>query len=61
LQPCPRSESESGAITVHDEQMKTFMKLKDIASVDALQEFLSGTRAVAFSLISDKEESYRWL
>lgn len=41
--------------------MKTLMKLQDLTSVDQLQEFLSGTRAMSFSLISDKDECYRWL
>lgn len=41
--------------------MKTLMKLQDLTTVDQLREFLSGTRAVAFSVISDKDECYRWL
>ena len=32
--------------------MKTIMKLED---------FLSGTQAVAFSVISDKDDCYRWI
>jgi transposase InsO family protein len=41
--------------------MKTLMKLQDLTTVDQLREFLSGTRAVAFSVISDRDECYRWL
>jgi hypothetical protein len=41
--------------------MKTLMKLQDLTTVDQLREFLSGARAVAFSVISDKDECYRWL
>jgi transposase InsO family protein len=41
--------------------MKTLMKLQDLTTVDQLREFLSGTRAVAFSVISDKDDCYRWL
>lgn len=41
--------------------MKTLMKLQDLTTVDQLRDFLSGTRAVAFSVISDKDECYRWL
>ena len=37
------------------------MKLQDLTTVDQLREFLSGTRAVAFSVISDKDDCYRWL
>ncbi|MFU8763362.1 MAG: hypothetical protein ACNA7T_02500, partial [Haliea sp.] len=37
------------------------MKLQDLTTVDQLREFLSGTRAVAFSVISDRDECYRWL
>lgn len=41
--------------------MKTLMKLQDLTTVDQLREFLSGTRAVAFSVISDRDDCYRWL
>jgi len=41
--------------------MKTLMKLQDLKTVDQLREFLSGTRAVAFSVISDRDDCYRWL
>lgn len=37
------------------------MKLQDLKTVDQLREFLSGTRAVAFSVISNKDDCYRWL
>lgn len=37
------------------------MKLQDLTTVDQLREFLSGTRAVAFSVISDRDDCYRWL
>jgi transposase InsO family protein len=42
-------------------RMKTIMKLEDLTSVDQLAEFLSGTQAVAFSVISDKDDCYRWI
>jgi hypothetical protein len=41
--------------------MKTIMKLEDLTTLDPLTDFLSGTRAVAFSVISDKDARYRWL
>jgi hypothetical protein len=34
--------------------MKTIMKLEDLTTIDQLEDFLSGTQAVAFSVISDK-------
>jgi len=41
--------------------MKTIMKLEDLTSIDQLVDFLSGTQAVAFSVISDKDACYRWI
>lgn len=37
------------------------MKLEDLRTVEQLKDFLSGTQAVAFSVLSDKENRYRWL
>jgi hypothetical protein len=34
------------------------MKLKDLNTIDQLVDFLSGTHAVAFSVISDKKACY---
>jgi transposase InsO family protein len=41
--------------------MKTIMKLEDLTTIDQLSDFLSGTQAVAFSVISDKDACYRWI
>ena len=41
--------------------MKTIMKLEDLTTIDQLVDFLSGTQAVAFSVISDKDACYRWI
>jgi len=41
--------------------MKTIMKLEDITTIDQLEDFLSGTQAVAFSVISNKDACYRWI
>jgi transposase InsO family protein len=41
--------------------MKTLMKLQDLKTVDQLRDFLCGTQAVAFSIISDKDDCYRWI
>ncbi len=37
------------------------MKLEDLKSVSDLAEFLSGTRSVAFCVLSNKDERYRWI
>lgn len=37
------------------------MKLEDVTTVDQLTDFLSGTQAVAFSVLSDTDACYRWL
>ncbi len=37
------------------------MKLEDLKTIDQLIDFLSGTHAVAFSVISDKKACYRWI
>jgi hypothetical protein len=42
--------------------MKTIMKLEDLTTcVDQLAEFLLDTRAVAFSVISEKDDCYLWI
>lgn len=41
--------------------MKTIMNLADLTTLDQLEDFLSGTQAVAFSVISDKDACYRWI
>ena len=45
----------------HDGGMKTIMKLEDVTTVAQLTEFLSGTQAVAFTVLSDTDACYRWL
>ena len=37
------------------------MKLEDLTTIDQLTDFLSGTQAVAFSVINDKDAGYRWI
>lgn len=37
------------------------MKLEDVTTVDQLTDFLSGTQAVAFLVVDDKDAHYRWL
>ena len=37
------------------------MKLEELASITQLSAFLSGTQAVAFSVLGDKNACYRWI
>lgn len=37
------------------------MKLDDLKTIDQLADFLSGTQAVAFSILNDKDAGYRWI
>ena len=37
------------------------MKLKDLATIDQLTDFLSGTQLVAFSVLSKKDDCYLWI
>jgi len=53
--------TEAGRGIVHDGRIKTIMKLEDLTTLDQLVEFLAGTQAVAFSVISDKDTCYRWI
>jgi len=41
--------------------MKAIMKLEDLSTIDQLTDFLSGTQAAAFSVISGKDDCYRWI
>ena len=37
------------------------MKLEDLQTIGQLSAFLAGTQAVAFSLATDKDTTYRWI
>lgn len=41
--------------------MKTLMKLEELITIAQLTDFLSGTQAVAFSVLGSKDERYRFL
>ena len=41
--------------------MNTIMKLTDLTTTNQLENFLSGTQAVAFSVNHNKDEHYRWI
>ena len=46
---------------VHDHWMKTIMKLKQLTTIAAIEQFLAGTQAVAFSVASSKKARYDWV
>jgi transposase InsO family protein len=50
-----------GMGAVHDGEMKTLMKLEELITIAQLTDFLSGTQAVAFSVLGSKDECYRFL
>lgn len=37
------------------------MKLKDLTTIEQLDDFLAGTQAVVFAVISDKDTYHRWI
>ena len=37
------------------------MKLDELKTVDQLEQFLSGTQDIAFAVIDNKDERYRWI
>ena len=37
------------------------MKLNDLRSIDQLRDFLDGTQAVVFAVVTDKDERYQWI
>lgn len=41
--------------------MKTIMTLNELTTIAQLRDFLSGTQAVAFSVLDGQEARYRWL
>ena len=41
--------------------MKAIMKTEELTTIEHLSNFLEGTKAVAFTISSDKDKRYRWL
>jgi len=41
-------------------KVKTIMKFEDLTTIDQFIDLLSGTYAVAFSVLCDKDSYYRW-
>jgi hypothetical protein len=41
--------------------MHTIMSLDQLTTIDAIQQFLNGTQAVAFGIATNKQERYRWV
>ena len=42
-------------------RMKAIMKLEELKTIAQLIDFQSGTQAVAFSVISNTDDRYRWI
>jgi hypothetical protein len=41
--------------------MKTIMNIKNLNTIEAIDEFLQGNQAVAFSVLGDKKERYQFV
>ena len=41
--------------------MHTIMSLDQLTTIEAIQQFLDGTQAVAFGIATNKQERYRWV
>jgi transposase InsO family protein len=41
--------------------MKTIMHEKDLVTIDQVAQFLDGTQAIAFTVLSDKDDRYQWI
>jgi len=41
--------------------MNTLMNADNLTSISDLQSFLDGTQAIAFKVISNKDECYQWI
>ena len=54
-------KADSIARFVHDTRMKTLMNEKDLVSLNQVAQFLDGTQAVAFTVLSDKDDRYKWI
>jgi hypothetical protein len=37
------------------------MSLDQLTTIEAIQQFLDGTQAVAFGIATNKQERYRWV
>lgn len=46
---------------VDDQRMKTIMSLEQLTTLEAINQFLEGTQSVAFNVVTDNRERYRWV
>ena len=37
------------------------MSLEQLTTIDAIEQFLEGTQSVTFSVLTNKQERYRWV
>ena len=53
------NESDKRLNLVHDKKMKPIMNINDLNTIEQLEQFLTGSQAVAFLVASNKDECYR--
>ena len=53
------NESDKRLNLVHDRRMKPIMNINELNTIEQLEQFLSGSQAVAFLVASSKDECYR--
>jgi len=41
--------------------MKTLMNEKDLVTIGQVTQFLNVTQAIAFTVLSDKDDRYQWI
>ena len=53
------NESEKALNLVHDRRMNPIMNINDLKTIEQVEQFLTGTQAVAFLVTDSKDECYR--
>jgi len=46
---------------VHDHKMKAIMTIENLTTIEALENCTQGNQAVAFAVLDDKNERYRFI
>ena len=52
-------ESDKPLNLIHDKRMKPIMNINDLNTIEQLEQFLTGSQAVAFLVASSQDECYR--
>jgi hypothetical protein len=53
------NESDKRLNLVHDKKIKPIMNINDLNTIEQLEQFLTGSQAVAFLVASSQDECYR--